>query len=115
MWICDQKRGFWKNKKQITKPSEDLENLQIKESNHSDSNHNPESLVIKKETSSKVMDLLSKLPITYKKPLVLYYFENMSYGEIAETMGLKLNTLKSHILRGKEIMKRWMQNESEKE
>jgi RNA polymerase sigma-70 factor (ECF subfamily) len=36
----------------------------------------------------------------------LHYFEDRPYGEIAASMGVPLNTVKSHILRGKERMAR---------
>ena len=34
--------------------------------------------------------------------LTLYYFDDMKYTDIAEVLGLPLNTVKSHIRRGKE-------------
>jgi RNA polymerase sigma-70 factor (ECF subfamily) len=73
--------------------------------------NSPESLVLKKEISQTLKELLSRLPMNYKNPLLLYYFENMSYLEISEKMGVKLNTIKSYILRGKELLKGWLQNE----
>lgn len=60
------------------------------------------------EITNKLRNLLSRLPVTYKKPLVLYYFENMSYKEIADHLDIKINTLKSYILRGKDLLKKWM-------
>jgi RNA polymerase sigma-70 factor (ECF subfamily) len=34
--------------------------------------------------------------------LTLYYFDDMKYADIADTLGMPLNTVKSHIRRGKE-------------
>jgi DNA-directed RNA polymerase specialized sigma24 family protein len=36
----------------------------------------------------------------------LHYLDDRPYDEIAVTMGVPLNTVKSHILRGKERMSR---------
>jgi len=63
------------------------------------------------EISQKIHSLLAKLPLTYNKPLILYYFENMSYKEISEHMDIKINTLKSYILRGKDLLKKWIDHE----
>ena len=76
-----------------------------------DHNPIPELETIDSELNDKVRTLLSRLPIAYKKPLILFYFENMSYKEISEHLDIKINTLKSYILRGKDLMKKWMANE----
>ena len=57
------------------------------------------------ELSEKIKEMISNLPSIYKKPIHLYYFENFSYQEISEILNIKINTLKSQILRGKEILK----------
>ncbi|HNN82050.1 MAG TPA: RNA polymerase sigma factor, partial [Leptospiraceae bacterium] len=75
---------------------------------------NPEMQILKQEMNSKIQSMLSRLPSNYKKPLILYYFENMSYNEIAESMNIKVNTLKSYIFRGRELLKEWMQKDNEK-
>jgi len=66
---------------------------------------------IEDETTNRLRLLLSKLPLAYKKPIVLYYFENMSYKEIADHLDIKMNTLKSYILRGKDLLKKWMDHD----
>jgi RNA polymerase sigma-70 factor, ECF subfamily len=73
-------------------------------------NHTPEELILESEHQISIRNLLNKLPHTYKNPLHLYYFENMSYAEISQTLNMKMNTLKSTILRGKEILKKWIQD-----
>ncbi|MCE9499180.1 MAG: RNA polymerase sigma factor [Leptospira sp.] len=72
------------------------------------SHFTPEMQYLKSEMTGKVRNLIARLPAAYKKPLVLYYFENMSYNEISDHLNLKLNTLKSYIFRGKEILKGWL-------
>ena len=63
--------------------------------------------------NTKIASLLSRLPSNYKNPLMLYYFENMSYKEISEKLDIKVNTLKSYIFRGKELMKDWLQKDND--
>ncbi len=73
----------------------------------------PEMQMLKQEMNTKITSLLSRLPANYKNPLMLYYFENMSYKEISEKLDIKVNTLKSYIFRGKELMKDWLQKDNE--
>ncbi len=47
---------------------------------------------------------LAQFPAAQRLALTLHYFEDMRYEEIATVMGLPLNTVKSHIRRGKERM-----------
>ncbi|MFA4794950.1 RNA polymerase sigma factor [Leptospira kirschneri] len=70
-----------------------------------------ESKFLKEENSEKIRNLVARLPELYRKPITLHYFENMSYKEISKKLNLKMNTLKSYIFRGKEIMKDWLNNE----
>ena len=45
---------------------------------------------------------VAKLPDAQRLALTLHYFEDQRYEDIAEVMGVPLNTVKSHIRRGKE-------------
>ncbi|MCB1143527.1 MAG: sigma-70 family RNA polymerase sigma factor [Leptospiraceae bacterium] len=76
------------------------------------SKSSPERIAIDKETRGNIRDHLSRLPGVYQNPIFMYYFENMSYQEISDKLNLKVNTLKSYILRGKELLKNWLQNET---
>lgn len=73
----------------------------------------PEKIAIDEETKGLIRIHLNRLPGVYQNPLVMYYFENMSYQEISDKLNLKMNTLKSYILRGKELLKNWLQNEKQ--
>lgn len=44
---------------------------------------------------------MARLPENQRTALTLYYIEELSYEEIAEAMGLNLNTVRTHIRRGK--------------
>ncbi|EMJ91135.1 RNA polymerase sigma factor [Leptospira alstonii] len=72
-----------------------------------------EAKLLKQESSEKIRTLVKNLPELYRKPITLHYFENMSYKEISKKLNLKMNTLKSYIFRGKEIMREWLNNEKQ--
>ena len=48
---------------------------------------------------------LEKLPMKYREPLVLYYFEEMNYREIAEVMRLPVATVGIRLQRGRSMLK----------
>lgn len=56
----------------------------------------PEKM-IRKETAGQVRDALDELPPHHRSVLVLRYLEDMSYKEIADTLGCSLGTVKSRI------------------
>jgi RNA polymerase sigma-70 factor (ECF subfamily) len=70
----------------------------------------PEVELLKEEYKSKITQLVNKLPNNYKTPLLMYYFDNMSYKEISTKLNLKMNTLKSYIFRGKESLKKELES-----
>ena len=44
---------------------------------------------------------LEQIPVNQRTALHLYYFEELTYEEIAEAMRMNLNTVRTHIRRGK--------------
>jgi RNA polymerase sigma-70 factor (ECF subfamily) len=58
------------------------------------------------ESVRELRAVLGKLTRPQRQALTLHYFEDRPYDEIAVTMGVPLNTVKSHILRGKEHLAR---------
>ncbi len=54
------------------------------------------------ETRRQVRAALAQLEEQYRLVLTLYYFEDMKYTDIADVLDMPLNTVKSHIRRGKE-------------
>src|SRR5712691_12377481 len=62
----------------------------------------PEQELELRESATEVRKALVGLPAAQRLALTLHYFEDLRYEDIAEVMGLPLNTVKSHIRRGKE-------------
>lgn len=61
----------------------------------------PEREVTRSELQERVRAALWQLDEPYRIALTLYYFRSLKYREIAEVMDLPINTVKSHIYRGK--------------
>jgi RNA polymerase sigma-70 factor (ECF subfamily) len=49
---------------------------------------------------------IEKLPAKYREPLILYYFEEMNYREIADVMHLPVSTVGVRLQRGKVLLKK---------
>lgn len=62
----------------------------------------PAQALDSQELRSQVRHALAQLEEHYRLVLTLYYFDDMKYTDIAEVLDMPLNTVKSHIRRGKE-------------
>ena len=60
----------------------------------------PQDSSEEEDSGRKIEDALNRLANKYKVPLVLYYFENYSYREIAGILKCPLGTVKSNLYRG---------------
>jgi RNA polymerase sigma-70 factor (ECF subfamily) len=49
----------------------------------------------------RLQEALNELPETFRTPIILYYFDDFSYREIAEQMDLPLGTVMSRLARAK--------------
>ena len=73
----------------------------------------PEEEIELQESATEVRGALAQLPAAQRLALTLHYFQDMRYEDIAEVMGLPLNTVKSHIRRGKERLALMLTNPQE--
>src|SRR5262245_56933643 len=64
-----------------------------------------------RESATEVRAALKELPLPQRVALTLYYFDDSTYEHIAEAMALPINTVKSHLSRGKRNMARLLQVE----
>lgn len=62
---------------------------------------NPEQSVAAEDRDTQVQTLLQYLDPKYRMPLVLYYWYDMSYQEICDTMGLSMSAVKSRLHRAR--------------
>jgi len=61
----------------------------------------PEEDLLSQEVAAELQKLLGKLDPDYRTPLILRYWEDCSYEEIAETMGLTVSAVKSRLFRAR--------------
>lgn len=61
----------------------------------------PEQVVVRDQDASAVQKLLEALPPNYRTPVILRYWYDMSYREIAETMGVTESTIKTRLHRAR--------------
>ena len=67
-------------------------------------NLNPEENIIKEQKNNIVKLIIQKLPIDYRKIIIMRYFEEFSYIEIAEKLEIPIGTVKARLFRSRELL-----------
>jgi RNA polymerase sigma-70 factor (ECF subfamily) len=65
----------------------------------------PESLLLTQEDREGVQQALADLPVPFREILLLCEVEEMSYQEIAETLGIAMGTVMSRLYRARKAMR----------
>jgi RNA polymerase sigma factor (sigma-70 family) len=65
---------------------------------------NPEEESIKKQQNKELKDIVEKLPLRYRTLIVLRYFDELSYEEIAKQLDLPLGTVKAQLFRARDLL-----------
>ncbi len=68
----------------------------------------PEESVARDERRELVQEALAALDEKYRAPMVLRYYGELDYQDIAEILDLPEGTVKTRIHRAKEALKNWM-------
>lgn len=69
-----------------------------------DSDPEPEEVALRHEAQRQVQELLNQLPPDYKAAVILRYWHELSYEEIAETLNSTLPAIKSRLFRARQMM-----------
>lgn len=77
-----------------------------------DKTPSPAQTLDQKQTKQRVRRALGLLKPGYRAALSLYYLEELTYAQIAKTLGLKINTARTHIRRAKRALAKILQNET---
>lgn len=64
----------------------------------------PEATLLKREQRMAIRNLVDELPDIYRQPLLLYYFANMGYSDIAKSLNMSEGTIKSRMSRAKAML-----------
>ena len=87
----------------VAPPSDDAEDQDPMSSVADDDRWaDPAQALDSQELRAEVRRALAQLDEHHRLVLTLYYFDDMKYTDIAEVLDIPLNTVKSHIRRGKE-------------
>ena len=70
---------------------------------------NPESAVVAKSDNDKLVQLVMGLPIKYKEVILLFYYDDLSVGEISYVLKSNPNTVKTRLKRGREALMKNME------
>jgi RNA polymerase sigma-70 factor (ECF subfamily) len=71
--------------------------------------YDPASDAVNQALREDLESAIAELPDKLKKPLVLREYEGMSYQEIADTLDLPINTVRTRILRGRRALREKME------
>ena len=72
----------------------------------------PLGAVITAEERAQVRDAIAHLPENYRVPLVLRYYSELSYDEIAQQLGLEKNYVAALLFRAKQELRRKLSHRS---
>lgn len=67
---------------------------------------NPVETVLNRLDSEQIVAALQGLPEEYRVVSTLYFMEDLSYGEIADTLGIPIGTVRSRLHRGRKILQK---------
>lgn len=70
--------------------------------------------VRREDTRRELETVLGLVPLKYREVLVLYYFEDMSYEEIADILQIPTSTVGVRLNRGKDALKKHVSQSSQK-
>jgi RNA polymerase sigma-70 factor (ECF subfamily) len=73
----------------------------------------PLGAVLNTEERAQVRDAIARLPENYRLPLVLRYYSELSYDEIAQQLGLQRNYVAALIFRAKQELRRKLGHRSQ--
>jgi RNA polymerase sigma-70 factor (ECF subfamily) len=65
----------------------------------------PESSALRREALDEVVAALAELPANYRAALTLRHFQQLSYQEVADALGIPLGTVKTHLHRARAALK----------
>ncbi len=64
------------------------------------------------ELLKQAQNCMQEVPLLYKEPLMLYYFEEKNYDEISDILRIPIGTVGTRISRGKGLLKKICQNKT---
>lgn len=72
-------------------------------------NNTPESELLNMEKKKDLSIKVLTLPIKYREVIILYYYEELSYIQIADMLDISIKMIKSRLYRGRLLLKKMME------
>lgn len=72
--------------------------------------HSQEQDFIRQQTARSVRAALSALPVKFRLPILLRYFEDLSYSEMAAAMNCSMGTVASRLNRGHKMLAQMLES-----
>jgi RNA polymerase sigma factor (sigma-70 family) len=66
----------------------------------------PESSLMENEAKSELSQSVLELPVKYREIIILYYYEELTYQQISELLGISSQTIKSRLHRGRNLLRK---------
>ena len=63
------------------------------------------------EEKYEIGHAILQLPLKYREPIIYYYYEQWPLIEIANHLHIPLNTVKTHLRKGRELLRQSLKNE----
>ena len=74
----------------------------------------PESIYLSRAGAEQLQSAIDALPVLFREVLLLCEVEEMSYQEIAETLGIPIGTVMSRLSRARKILRRQLSSQNER-
>lgn len=75
-----------------------------------DTTYQPDRPIIEKQRTKLIDEAINTLPEKYRRVIILRHKEERDYQDIARILRLPLGTVKAHIFRARELLKKYLRN-----
>ena len=58
------------------------------------------------ESRKELSQCVLELPLKYREVIILFYYEEVSYQEITQLLGISNQTIKSRLYRGRNLLRK---------
>lgn len=72
----------------------------------------PEQTAIASDEAHRLRDAIDRLPEKYRTVITLYHLQGKQYDEIAEVLNVPMGTVKTHLFRAKEHLRKMLTEET---
>ncbi|MEN6461919.1 MAG: sigma-70 family RNA polymerase sigma factor [Syntrophomonas sp.] len=73
----------------------------------------PDEIIIKQENQHRIQAICQTLPSMYQRVIVMFYYENKSYQQIANEERVSLKTVESRLYRARSLIRqRWKEEQA---